>query len=52
MFLHQGEEDEEALFRADCKLWKLVVWQFVPFLLLVVAAIPRRRCLPGQASSI
>ena len=30
--LHQGEEDEEVLFRADCKLWKLVVWQFVHFL--------------------
>lgn len=21
----QGEEDEEVIFRADCKLWKLVI---------------------------
>lgn len=21
-----GEEDEEVIFRADCKLWKLVAW--------------------------
>ena len=44
-----GEEDEEVIFRADCKLWKLAPWR--KSIVMSTQCGPAQYPLPGQGMS-